>query len=146
MAPGSYAVEAARDGAKLETSVVECGWGKPEEIREATEEEKQAASEVKRLVAVEEHRMRDGETLESVAKAAGMTREDLAFFNWGTRDAKEIHTHLAVDFGSPSPQPPPETARCPAEPLVLKVLGYSPARGDARRPVRRWKEATSRSP
>ncbi len=50
-------------------------------------------------MAVEEHRVREGETLESIAKGAGMTREDLAFFNWGTKDAKEIDTHLVVDVG-----------------------------------------------
>lgn len=57
------------------------------------------ASRVKHLIAVERHRVRTGETLESIAKAAGMSWQELAEFNWSTSEPEEINKHLAHDIG-----------------------------------------------
>ncbi len=48
----------------------------------------------KYIAAVEEHKVKTGETLESIAKSIGITWQDLAKFNWGTDNSEEIHKHL----------------------------------------------------
>jgi type VI secretion system secreted protein VgrG len=54
----------------------------------------------KNIVKVEEHHVRDGETLEMIAHKAGITVEQLCKFNWGTDRAKEINKFLRSDVGS----------------------------------------------
>ncbi len=51
------------------------------------------------IAGIERHKVRDGETLETVAGAAGLTWQQLAKFNWGTDDPKAINRHLANDVG-----------------------------------------------
>lgn len=51
------------------------------------------------LAHVEEHKVRTGETLASIAASAGMSWQDLALFNWGTALPDEINRHLADDVG-----------------------------------------------
>ncbi len=97
--PGAYEVSASSEGAQVGTSVTACGWDRPEKPREASQDEKRAASAVKHLVAVEEHRVRTGERLDSIAQSAGMTWQGLALFNWGTTDPDEINEHLASKVG-----------------------------------------------
>lgn len=52
-----------------------------------------------RLALIEEHKVRTGESLESLASVAGMTWQELAEFNWGTSVPKEINRHLRLDVG-----------------------------------------------
>lgn len=54
------------------------------------------------LARVLEHKVSDGDTLESIAKAHELTEEKLAKFNWGTADPDEIQRHLFVDVGCTS--------------------------------------------
>ena len=51
------------------------------------------------LTVVESHRVKDGETLESVATRAGLTWQKLAKFNFGTDDRKKVNAHLVADVG-----------------------------------------------
>ncbi|GMU81658.1 MAG: hypothetical protein AMXMBFR47_15290 [Planctomycetota bacterium] len=51
------------------------------------------------LAHVDEHKVRTGETLASIAASAGMRWQDLALFNWGTANPDEINRHLADDVG-----------------------------------------------
>ncbi|ABF85919.1 hypothetical protein MXAN_3994 [Myxococcus xanthus DK 1622] len=51
------------------------------------------------LARVTQHRVIDGETLESVAEMYGLTVEELTRFNWNTTDAADIERHLILDVG-----------------------------------------------
>ncbi len=48
---------------------------------------------------VKEHKVKKGEGLKSIAKKAGITWEELAYFNFGTTTPDEINTHLYNDIG-----------------------------------------------
>ena len=52
-----------------------------------------------RIAMVEEHKVKKGETLESLGKSIGMKWQELAKFNWGTDKPEEINKHLASDVG-----------------------------------------------
>lgn len=45
------------------------------------------------------HRVKTGETLESIAQLYGYSADDLARFNWGTTDTEEINDHLRDNVG-----------------------------------------------
>jgi hypothetical protein len=51
------------------------------------------------MVRIIEHRVRSGDTLDSIAKAHKITADDLAKFNWGTTDKKQIDKHLWIEVG-----------------------------------------------
>src|SRR5581483_8096598 len=51
------------------------------------------------ILSVERHKVRQGETLDSIARSAGITWQDLAVFNFGTADPDEINQHLRDDVG-----------------------------------------------
>ncbi|QDE69012.1 hypothetical protein BHS09_19635 [Myxococcus xanthus] len=57
------------------------------------------ASAPRFLARVTQHRVIDGETLESVAEMYGLTVEELTRFNWDTTDAADIERHLILDVG-----------------------------------------------
>ena len=48
---------------------------------------------------MERHRVRAGETLESVAAGAGLTWQKLAKFNFGTDDREKVRARLVRDVG-----------------------------------------------
>jgi outer membrane protein OmpA-like peptidoglycan-associated protein len=51
------------------------------------------------IALIEAHKVKTGEMLASVAATAGITWQDLAYFNWGTKVPEEINKHLANDVG-----------------------------------------------
>lgn len=51
------------------------------------------------IVQVARRKVRSGDTLESIAQVAGLKWQDLAYFNWGTRDPAEVNAHLVSDVG-----------------------------------------------
>ncbi len=53
----------------------------------------------KAIVRVETRRARSGETLEGVAQEAGLTWQELAQFNFGTRSRDEVNERLAAEVG-----------------------------------------------
>lgn len=53
----------------------------------------------KAIAVIDRHKVREGETLESIAKNAGLTWQKLAKFNWGTEEPKAVNRHLHNDVG-----------------------------------------------
>ncbi len=51
------------------------------------------------IAEIEAHQVQTGETLDSVARQAGMTWQDLALFNWGTSNPDTINRHLRDEVG-----------------------------------------------
>ncbi|MFY0526724.1 LysM peptidoglycan-binding domain-containing protein [Archangium gephyra] len=51
------------------------------------------------LARITEHKVSDGETLESIAETYALTADQLAKFNWGTTDPEELQRHLYLDVG-----------------------------------------------
>jgi hypothetical protein len=47
-----------------------------------------------RIATIEEHKVKTGEALKSIASSAGISWQALAKFNWGTEDRQEIEKHL----------------------------------------------------
>lgn len=52
-----------------------------------------------RVAEIEEHKVRTGESIASLAAAAGMSWQALAVFNWGTAVPDQINKHLRSDVG-----------------------------------------------
>ncbi|HTP30446.1 MAG TPA: LysM domain-containing protein, partial [Anaeromyxobacteraceae bacterium] len=94
------AVEIASDvqGARLDQSAVVVGWG-GETIDRENVGSRLGSSQIRYLLEIEQYRVHDGDTLESIASKAGITWQDLAFFNWGTKLPEEINEHLAAEVG-----------------------------------------------
>jgi len=53
-----------------------------------------------RIAEIEEHRVKSGETLESIARANGMTWQELARFNWQTTAPCEVNNKLRTVVGA----------------------------------------------
>lgn len=51
------------------------------------------------IAEVEAHRVKTGETLESIARSHGFSWQELAEFNWGTSNPDQINLHLRDDVG-----------------------------------------------
>jgi hypothetical protein len=62
-------------------------------------EQEAAKPTTMRIAEVEEHKVKSGESLDGLAKKAGMTWKDLAKFNWGTDVPAEINKHLRAEVG-----------------------------------------------
>lgn len=67
--------------------------------REAKSRRRRRAAEGRFLARVIEHKVTDGETLESIAAAHDLSVDALTRFNWGTTDPDEIQQHLLIDVG-----------------------------------------------
>ncbi len=65
----------------------------------------QAAGGFTRVAEIEEHRVQTGETLDSLARGAGMTWQQLAEFNFGTSDPDEVNQHLRDKVGTTTTAP-----------------------------------------
>ncbi|APR80222.1 Hypothetical protein A7982_05569 [Minicystis rosea] len=52
-----------------------------------------------KLITLTRYKVKTGDSLDSLAKKVGITGKDLAKFNWGTDDPKEINKHLRWDVG-----------------------------------------------
>jgi hypothetical protein len=53
----------------------------------------------KRIAEIEEHKVKTGESIKSLAEANGMTWQELAKFNWDTDVPDEINKHLRDEVG-----------------------------------------------
>ena len=51
------------------------------------------------IVNTQQYKVKSGDTLENIAKANGMTWQELAQFNWNTKNPEEINDHLYFDVG-----------------------------------------------
>lgn len=65
---------------------------------EAKSDEKKKGGSPK-IVAVEKHKVKTGETLEGLAKSVGSTWQKVAKFNWGTDEPKKINRFLRTVVG-----------------------------------------------
>ena len=84
-------------GAELPTSVVPCGWGPSKREASGAAEKKDT---VKHLLLAREYKVKDGDTLQSIAdEAGGITWRDLVKFNWSTDDPKKVAEALNRDLG-----------------------------------------------
>ena len=52
-----------------------------------------------RIAEIDEHKVHTGETLDTLAATAGMTRDELARFNWRTSLPDKVNEHLRTDVG-----------------------------------------------
>jgi hypothetical protein len=52
-----------------------------------------------KLVQVEAHKAKTGDTLDALARSVNTTWKELAVFNWGTDKPKEVNKHLRWDVG-----------------------------------------------
>jgi hypothetical protein len=52
-----------------------------------------------RIAEIEEHKVKTGESIKSLAIANGMIWQELAMFNWGTAVPDEINKHMREDVG-----------------------------------------------
>lgn len=69
------------------------------------------------------HRVKDGETLEGIATANGVTWRDLALYNWGTDEPDEIQRALLETIGcSKLDSFPPKTVLKPAPGAPAELL------------------------
>jgi hypothetical protein len=51
------------------------------------------------LITVNTYKVKTGDTLDTLAKKVGLTEKDLALFNWGTDDPRQLNVHLRWDVG-----------------------------------------------
>lgn len=70
-----------------------------EDEEEETQEEEPEPSRPGCIARITEHKVQTGETLDGIARANGMTWRALAYFNWQTREPREINRHLRDDVG-----------------------------------------------
>jgi hypothetical protein len=94
--PGACSVRAKADGLAYKECARFVDTGERPPPENASTARRKAPSA---LAIVELRHGRDGETLESVATAAGLTWKKLAKFNFGTDDQDKVSAHLAADVG-----------------------------------------------
>ncbi|WP_164016707.1 carboxypeptidase-like regulatory domain-containing protein [Pyxidicoccus trucidator] len=97
---GTFNVLSVVDDATLSNSVALVRTGGPWSGQKPSKAgTKSKATSQRVLVKVTEHRVIDGESLDSVAEMYGLTEDALAQFNWGTTDADKVQQRLAVSVG-----------------------------------------------
>lgn len=101
--PGQCTVTCAIKDARLTRTFDFVGMGEAPIDQQDSDDEEPAPLPPggdRRIIAeIEEHKVKTGESLESLARANGMTWQELARFNWGTDVPSEINEHLAQDVG-----------------------------------------------
>lgn len=96
---GSATVLSELASAGLEQTFDFVGMGEPPPPADDEDESDEVPPGPYRIAHVEQRRVRSGETLESVAEAAGMSWQELAEFNWSTSSPGEVNKHLRFELG-----------------------------------------------
>ncbi|WP_163997390.1 LysM domain-containing protein [Pyxidicoccus caerfyrddinensis] len=97
---GSFDVLSLIDGATLSNSVAMVRTGGPWSGQKPSKAgTKSKATSERVLVKVTEHRVIDGETMDSVAEMYDLTADDVAQFNWETTDPAEVQQRLEISVG-----------------------------------------------
>jgi hypothetical protein len=97
---GSFNVLSIVDGATLGNSVALVRTGGPWSGQKPSKAGTKSKAKSERvLVKVTEHRVIDGEDLDSVAEMYGLTADAITQFNWETTDAQEVQQRLEVSVG-----------------------------------------------
>ena len=86
-------------GARLDQSAVVVGWGATRIVGEDAPPSDEATP-ARYVVRLEEYRVKDGDTVDSVSARAKMSWKDLAYFNWGAVGPEEINHFLTYEVGS----------------------------------------------
>jgi hypothetical protein len=87
-------------GLKYSECVEFAGMGeRPAAQKASTGAPPQSGARPQAIVQVSRRRVRSGDTLESIAKEAGLKWQDLAYFNWGTKEPAKINEHLFAEVG-----------------------------------------------
>jgi hypothetical protein len=94
--PGSYGVSGVLKGATLAGTLVPAAGTSAESGAEPPPELPRRSYT---LLRVREHRVKRGDTLAQVAKAAGLTERELCIFNWGTATHAEVQQRLRDEVG-----------------------------------------------
>jgi|GEM_PF-5904617 hypothetical protein len=125
--PGTCQVSCDIKGARLKDTVA---WKKTEDLEESTKAKKTGRQPAKkgkarkfRIAKVREHSIQQGETLEAVAKKHGMSWQELAEFNWGTRDSEKADQCLFHSGACPRSANPPKDLDKDGEPDVYRYSG-----------------------
>jgi LysM domain len=92
---GICALRTEIDDLRMKTTLEVVGTGDGP-IDDASPERKNGP---RRLAMVEHHKVRTGESLDSLAKANGMTWKELSRFNFGTDDPVKVNEHLRSQVG-----------------------------------------------
>lgn len=104
---GTADVRASLRGARLDQCLVVVGWGAAplgSAGRSSAEGEVRgggpaAAPTGRYLIELEDYQVRDGDTTSTLANRAMMPWEELAYFNWGTRQPSEVEEHVEHFLG-----------------------------------------------
>ncbi|UCF85627.1 MAG: LysM peptidoglycan-binding domain-containing protein [Desulfobacteraceae bacterium] len=97
--PGNCEVTCEIKGATLEDTLafVSMGIWRSDKVDEDEIEDEPISGSL--IAVIEKHKVKTGETQESVASEAGLTWQELAKFNWNTSDPADIDEHLSFDVG-----------------------------------------------
>lgn len=93
---GACGVSDRRDEARLKTTLNFVAVQDGEEIKD---EATMLEGRPWKILFVENHKVKTGESILSLATKAGMTWQELSLFNWGTSVPDQINKHLANDVG-----------------------------------------------
>ncbi|MBI2899081.1 MAG: LysM peptidoglycan-binding domain-containing protein [Planctomycetes bacterium] len=96
---GTASVRSRIPDAPLASTLDFVGWGEEMPAPGGASAKKEKLSGPLQIRRIETHRVRTGESLDSIAKAAGLTWQQLAKFNWDTDDPKTIDRHLHFEVG-----------------------------------------------
>lgn len=95
---GSCSVTSKWDGATIDKGLCVASVGASPPTASGKGADSNAAGPL-RIVAIEAHKVKTGETLEGIAADAGVDWKKLAKFNWGTDVPKKINEHLRDELG-----------------------------------------------
>lgn len=97
--PGNCEVTCDIKSAKLSDTLSFVGMGMLSSGKVIEDEDSEEPIKESLIAMIEEHKVKTGETPESLASTVEMTWEEFAEFNWGTSDPEEINKHLFYDVG-----------------------------------------------
>jgi hypothetical protein len=97
--PGRITVSSVLDGAILGQTLVFVKAGILPSYQQEPSRQRRGADSELFLARVLEHKVSDGDTLESIAEAHELTVDQLTKFNWGTTEPDQIQRRLLIDVG-----------------------------------------------
>jgi hypothetical protein len=97
---GATPEESGGSGSQSGATPEQSGGAQSESGASPSQSSSQSSGGAKPIVAhVEAHKVRKGESIDSLAKANGLTWQELSKFNWGTSVPDEINEHLRDEVG-----------------------------------------------
>lgn len=65
----------------------------------AKQQSREFIGQPRAIVDIDKHKVKSGDSLNSLAKQCDLTIAQLAYYNWGTYDSEQINDHLNIDVG-----------------------------------------------